>query len=66
MTNMKQGNLVVLPGLPAFYDYEWYPQLNNVRETPRYNKLCIHWNALFQRHKKLPMSFHDVFKAGAE
>jgi len=26
MTNMKQGNLVVLPGLPAFYDYEWYPQ----------------------------------------
>jgi len=46
---MKQGNLVALPGLPAFYDYEWYPQPDDVRETPRYNKHGIHWNALFQR-----------------
>jgi hypothetical protein len=62
---MKQGNLVVLPGLPAFYDYEWYPQLDDVRETLRYKKYCIHWNAFFQR-KELPMSFHDFFKAGTE
>ena len=36
MTNMKQGNLVTLPGLPAFYDYEWNPQPDDVRETARY------------------------------
>ena len=66
MTNMKQGNLVVLPGLPAFYDYEWYPQPDDVRETPRYNKHCIHRNGLFQRLQELPTSFYDVFKAGAE
>jgi len=66
MTNMKQGNLVVLPGLPAFYDYEWYPQPDDVRETPRYNKRCIHWNALFQRQKGLPLSFYDVFKSGVQ
>lgn len=41
MTNMKQGNLVELPGLPAFYDYEWYPQPVDVRETPRYNELVF-------------------------
>ena len=29
---MKQGDLIVLPGLPAFYDYEWYPQSADVRE----------------------------------
>jgi predicted FMN-binding regulatory protein PaiB len=44
---MKEGNLVVLPGLPAFYDYEWYPQPVDVREMPRYNKRCIHWNGRF-------------------
>jgi len=47
MTNMKQGNLVGLPGLPNFYDYEWYPQPDD-------------------RYKELPISFYDVFKAGAE
>ena len=65
MTNMKQGNLVVLPGLPAFYDYEWYPQPDDVRETPRYNEHCTHWNDLFQRLKGLPISFYDIFKTGA-
>ena len=39
MTNMKQGNLVTLPGLPAFYDYEWYPLPDDVRETPQYKTL---------------------------
>jgi hypothetical protein len=63
---MKQDNLVVLPGLPVFYDYEWYPQPDDVRETPRYDKHCIHQNGVFQRYKELPMSFYDVFKAGAE
>jgi hypothetical protein len=66
MTNMKEGHLVVLPGLPAFYDYEWYPQPVDVREMPRYNKRCIHWNGRFQHYKELPSSFYDVFKAGAE
>ena len=66
MTNMKQGNLVVLPGLPTFHDYEWCPQPDDVCETPRYKKHCIHWNALFQRQKGLPLSFYDVFKTGAE
>ena len=42
MTNMQQGNLVALPGLSAFYDYEWYPQPDDVRETTRYNKYYIH------------------------
>ena len=64
---MKQGNLVVLPGLPAFYDYEWYPQLDDVRETPRYNKhIFIGMLFFFQRQKGLPMSFYGTFKAGVE
>ena len=66
MTNMKQGNLVTLPGLPAFYDYEWYPLPDDVRETPQYNKHCIHRNGLFQCCKDLPVSFYTVFKNGAE
>jgi hypothetical protein len=41
MTDMKQGNLVDLPGLPAFYDYEWYPLPDNVRETPQYDIVFI-------------------------
>jgi len=64
MTNMKQGKLVVLPGLPAFYDYEWYPQPNDVCETPRSIKHCI--NGLFQRYEELPISFCTIFRAGAE
>lgn len=44
MMDVKQGKLVVLPGFPAFYDYEWYPQSDDVREMPRYNPHCIHWN----------------------
>jgi len=47
MTNMKQGKLVVLPGLPPFYDYEWYPQPDDVCETLRYSKHCINRNGLF-------------------
>jgi len=66
MTNMKQGKLVVLPGLPAFYDYEWYPQPDDVCEMLRYSKHCINRNGLSQRHKELPMTFYGVFKAGAE
>jgi len=30
MVNMMQGELVTLPGLPPFYDYEWYPQPEEV------------------------------------
>ena len=38
MTNMKQGDLVDLPGLPTFYDYEWYPTpAEDVRKTPCYS-----------------------------
>ena len=66
MTNMKQGNLVTLPGLPAFYDYEWYPLPTDVRETPRYSKHCIHRNGLFQRSKDVPGGFSVIFKRGAE
>ena len=51
MTNMKQGNLVVLPGLPAFYDYEWYPQPDDVRETPRYNKTLYSLECSFSAPK---------------
>ena len=59
---MKQGNLVVLPGLPAFYDYEWYPQPEDVRKAPlaRYNEHRI------QRQKRLPINFYDIFKTGVE
>jgi hypothetical protein len=63
---MRQGNLVALPGLPAFYDYEWYPLPADVRETPQYNKHCIHRNGLFQRYKDLPVGFSVIFKRGAE
>ena len=28
--NMTQGELVRLPGLPPFYDYEWYPYPEDV------------------------------------
>jgi hypothetical protein len=63
---MKQGNLIVLPGLPAFYDYEWYPQPDDVRETPQHNKHCSNRIGLFQHYKDLPVSFYDVFKTGAE
>ena len=63
---MKQGNLVTLPGLPTFYDYEWYPLPVDVCETPRYNKHCIHRNGLFQRYKDLQVGFSVIFKCGAE
>ena len=61
MTNMKQGNLVALPGLPAFYDYEWYPQPDEMREAPlaRYNEHGVQPDGL-------PINFYDIFKTGAE
>ena len=48
---MKHGNLVVLPGLPAFYDYEWYPQPNDVCDILQYSKHCIHQNGIFSATK---------------
>ncbi|KDR66298.1 hypothetical protein GALMADRAFT_1162382 [Galerina marginata CBS 339.88] len=32
MTNMKRGEVVVLPGLPDFYDYEWYPYPDDLQK----------------------------------
>ena len=55
--DVKQGNLVTLPGFPAFYDYEWYPQSDEVREMPRYNKHCIHRNGLFSATRRSEWAF---------
>ena len=66
MTNMKHGNLVALPGLPPFYDYEWYPLPDDVRAMLRHNKHRIYRNGLFQYCKDLSASFYVVFKNGAE
>jgi hypothetical protein len=65
MLDTTKGVLVTLPGLPPFYDYEWYPQPVEVSPTVT-NQQAKTYSAYSQDIKSLPSTTGDLMKTGYE
>ena len=53
-----------LPGLPPFYDYEWYPYPEDVSGRVQIQVILCHSGRPLQAIKDLPATSFDVFNTG--